>query len=176
MPVLVLVVCGAPLTQRVGDMTRTLTDAGWKTYVVGTPASASWIDKGTRAELGMRFEFRTPTQAKRIPSADALTVCPATFNTTNKIVAGIADNYAVSLVCESIGNAIPTIMVPMANNKLWGHLGWQRSLAALAGSGVRLLDVHTGGSGTSPVQSGTGDEVVRDFRAAWLVKALEPFR
>jgi phosphopantothenoylcysteine decarboxylase len=176
MAVVVLVVSGAPLAQRVGDMVRALTGASWETYVVGSPSSAAWIDVDTQSDLNMRFEFRKPTQGKRTPPADALVVCPATFNTTNKIAAGITDNYAVSLVCESIGETIPTVVAPMVNNKLWAHLSWQPTLNALVGAGVRLLDVQSGGSGTSPVQSGTGDQVVQLFQPTWLVNVLEPFR
>jgi phosphopantothenoylcysteine decarboxylase len=176
MAIAVLLVCGAPLAQRVDDMVRTLTNASWETYVVGTPASEHWMDADTQRDLNVRFAFRQPKQAKRTPPPDALVVCPATFNTTNKITAGIADNYVVSLACESIGDGVPTVVAPMVNNKLWTHFRWQATLSALIEAGVYLLDVQTGSKGTSPVLSGTGDAVVQRFQPLWLVHALEALR
>jgi phosphopantothenoylcysteine synthetase/decarboxylase len=176
MPVVALIICGAPLAQRVGDMVQALVDAGWETHVVGTPSSAAWVDASARTQLGIRFDFRSPMQGKRPEVVDAAIVCPATFNTTNKIVSGMADNYGVSLACETIGAGAPVVVAPMVNNKLWGHFGWQSTLNSLIDAGVRLLDVQTGGSATSPVQSGAGDAVVRNFEPTWLVKALEDCR
>jgi Flavoprotein len=173
MPVAALVVCGAPLTQRTDDMVRALLAAGWETRVVGTPSSKAWLDAAARVEFDIRFDFRSPDQAKRTGPVDAVIVCPATFNTLNKIVAGTADNYAVSFVCEAVGEGVPTVMVPMVNQKLWGHFGWRPALEALTRAGVKLLDIRTGTAGSGPVQSGTGEGVVQDFDPTWLVKALE---
>ncbi|MFC7532321.1 flavoprotein [Actinoplanes sp. GCM10030250] len=172
MPVVVLIVSGAPLAQRVGEMAQALTDASWETHVVGTASSAEWITSGTKDHLGVRFGFRPPMDSKRTPAADAVVVCPATFNTTNKIASGIADNYAVSLVCESIGAGVPTFVAPMVNQKLWNHPAWQRTLDTLIAAGVHLLDIQSGAPGANPVQSGTGDVVVQCFQPSWLADAL----
>ena len=170
MPVAVLVVCGAPLTGRLADMSSVMVDAGWRTHVIGTPSSSAWIDPRVAADMSIRFDFRGPHQEKKI-QPDIVIVCPGTFNTINKVVAGLADNYAVSFICEAMGAGIPMVISPMVNNKLWAHLQWEASLDALRLAGVRLLDPQTGGIDVRPVQSGTGDTVVSYFQPSWLVAA-----
>ncbi|GAA2858302.1 flavoprotein [Actinoplanes cyaneus] len=172
MPVVALIVCGAPLARRVGDMAHALVEAGWHTQVVGTPMAIDWVDPAMQSALDIRFDFRAPAQQRVRTDIDALIICPATFNTANKIAAGIADNYAVSLACESIGQGLPVVMAPMVNNKLWGHFKWESTLAALTQAGVRLLDIQTGKPGTDPVESGSGKAVVSRFDPSWLPNAL----
>ena len=99
-------------------------------------------------------------------------ICPATFNTLNKIASGIADNYATSLVCEVVGMRRPVLVAPMVNHKLWDHPALSSSVNALSGAGVRFLDMQTGKAGLSPVQSGSGDEVVSKFQPSWLLAAV----
>jgi phosphopantothenoylcysteine synthetase/decarboxylase len=103
-------------------------------------------------------------------------VCPATFNTVNKAAAGINDSYALGVLCEALGTATPVVMVPMVNNKLWGHPAWSRNLTALADAGVTMLDVHTGAVGASAVESGTGGQVVEHFDPQWLPAQLKRLR
>ncbi|MEU7908991.1 flavoprotein [Actinoplanes sp. NPDC049118] len=172
MPKAALVICGAPLARRVGDLADSMVSAGWEIQVVGTPSSASWIDAEVLTNLGVRFDFRTAGQQKSSPTPDVVAVCPATFNTVNKVVGGIADNYATSLICEAIGAGMPVLMAPMVNQKLWGHLQWSASLNALRRANVRLLDPLTGGIDVTPVKSGTGDIVADDFQPSWLLAAL----
>lgn len=42
-----------------------------------------------------------------LPAPDALVVAPCTFNTANKLVAGISDTLALGLLNEAIGAEIP---------------------------------------------------------------------
>lgn len=172
MPKATLVICGAPLARRAGDLVDVMVSAGWETHVVGTPSSAAWVDSDLSMVLGIRFDFRTAGQQKSGPTPDVVVVCPATFNTVNKVVGGIADNYATSFICEAIGAGTPVLMMPMVNQKLWGHLQWGASLEALRRANVRLLDPLTGGTEVRPVKSGTGDIVVDDFQPSWILPAL----
>ncbi len=173
MPVVALVTCGAPLTRRIGDIVDAMHAVGWESHVVGTPTSAGWIDADVVDQLGVRFDFRVPDERKRMPPPDVVAVCPATFNTVNKVTSGIADNYATSLICEAIGARTPVLMAPMVNQKLWAHPQWVTSLNILLQANVRLLDLQSGDAGARPVDSGTGDAVVHDFRPVWLITALE---
>jgi phosphopantothenoylcysteine synthetase/decarboxylase len=172
MAIAVLVVCGAPLARRVGDLVDTMALSGWETSVVGTPSSAAWVDSEMSTKLGVRFDFRSAGHPKSAGVPDVVAVCPVTFNTVNKVVAGVADNYATSLICEAIGAGTPVLMTPMVNRKLWGHFGWDASLSALRAADVRFLNLLTGDTNVAPVESGTGDIVVRDFQPSWLATAL----
>lgn len=168
----VLVICGAPLARRVSDLVDAMTSSGWDTFVVGTPSSVAWVDSDMYAKLGVRSDFRLAGQRKGSRTPDIVAVCPATFNTINKVVGGIADNYATSLICEAIGAGTPVLLTPMVNRKLWGHFRWDASLSALRRANVRFLSPLTGDPEPAPVESGTGDAVVRDFQPSWLTSAL----
>jgi hypothetical protein len=170
-----LVVSGAPLTARTPDLVAALLADGWHTAVVGTPASAAWLDVEAVAGLtgeAPRFDFRSPEQAKRGGPPAAVVVCPATFNTVNKAAVGAADTYALAVLCEALGTGLPTVVVPMVNNKLWGHPAWAPSLAVFRKVGAALVDVHTGGPEVSAVTSGTGGDVVAQFQVAWVTAQL----
>lgn len=159
------------MTRRTGDMVAALAVAGWEVRLVGTPAARAWIDLDeTSSVRGIvpRFDFVSSERSRSTADPDVMAVCPATFNTLNKVATGIADNYATSLVCEALGTNVPVLVAPMVNHKLWGHPALSSSVAALRDAGVRFLDVQSGEFGLSPVQSGTGDKVVDDFRPAWL--------
>ena len=110
-----------------------------------------------------RVEFRDPDQPKQSGSTQAVVVCPATFNTVNKAAAGAADTYALAQLCSAMGEGLPLLVVPMVNNKLWGHPAWSRSPAILEGAGATMLDIHTGKVGAVAVQSGTSGDVVAAF-------------
>lgn len=175
MPVVALVVCGAPLAQRTGDMVNELVAGGWEVRLVGTPAAQDWIGLNEASlphDIVPRFDFRSQAPHRSTVDPDVVAVCPATFNTLNKVATGIADNYATSLICETLGSRSPVIIAPMINHKLWGHPALSSSFAVLDGAGVRFLDVQTGERGRSPVQSGSGDNVVSKFQPSWLLAAV----
>lgn len=176
MPLVALVVCGAPLARRTGDMVGELATGGWDVDLVGTPAARDWIDTDEMSSahgVVPRFDFRSPAGPDRRGDPDVVVVCPATFNTTNKIAAGIADNYATSLACEVLGSSGRVIFAPMVNNKLWGHPALSVAVAMLMDAGATFLDVQTGERGLSPVPSGSGDRVVSAFKTTWLLNAVQ---
>jgi phosphopantothenoylcysteine decarboxylase len=171
-----LVVCGAPLTLRTPDLVTALQVGGWQPRVVGTPAAREWLDSDAAARLtGVppQFDYRAPTLERRADPPAALVVCPGTFNTINKAAAGAMDTYALGQICEAIGMRLPTLVVPMVNDRLWGHPAWSSSLGVLRAAGVRLVDIHTGQLGEVPTKSGTGAEVIERFDPVWLVAQLD---
>lgn len=174
-PSMSLIVCGAPLTARTPDMVSELITAGWTVTVVGTPASAGWLDRDAVAGLTgeqARLDYRKPGEPRRGGRPDAVVVCPATFNTVNKAAAGAMDTYALGVLCEAIGAGVPVYAVPTVNDRLWGHPVWERSLALLAAAGVTFLDLRTGQPGARPVPSGTENEAVAQFDPLRIVSAL----
>lgn len=171
---LALVACGAPLSARSSDVADELQRVGWDVTVVTTSAAAPWIDqRANEVSTGhtVRYAQRSPDQPKP-PRPAAVVICPATFNTLNKLAGGIADSYAMSLLCESLGSGIPMVAVPMVNNLLWGHPVWAATLTSLEAAGVRMIDPHTGKADTQPVASGTGQRLVDAFDPAWISAAL----
>ena len=143
--------------------------------MVRTPAAAALVDDATISSVSGQpalSEHRDPGEAKRSEAPDAVVVAPATFNTIGKAAMGIADTYAHSQLCEAIGSGLPIVMVPMINNKLWGHPALAGHLQTLIAAGVSFVDLQTGADSLTPVISGTGDQVLRDFDPSWIVGKL----
>jgi phosphopantothenoylcysteine synthetase/decarboxylase len=173
---LALVVCGAPLSARTAEVARQLRDVGWPVRVVATHDAMAWVDVAAVEEVTgfpPLVEQRQPPQAKRFPPPGRVIVCPATFNTLNKLAAGIADTYAHGFLCEALASGTPMTVVPMVSTKLSPHPAWSRTLDTLAGAGVSFLDVNTGRLGRpEPTESGTGDQVVAAFKVDWITEAI----
>jgi phosphopantothenoylcysteine synthetase/decarboxylase len=92
-----LVVCGAPLSARAADLARHLIESGRPVRVVATRDAMAWVpaaDVERVTGYPPLVDQRQPGHAKRIPPPARVFVCPATFNTVNKLAAGIADRYA----------------------------------------------------------------------------------
>lgn len=139
-----LVVCGSPLAARSAEVAAAGVAAGWAVHVIATRSALGWVDRAAvEAATGLPVltEQRAAGEPKRFPVVAAVVVCPATFNTVNKIAAGIADDYPTGFVCEALASRVPLTIVPFVGDRLWGHPAWARNLDLLAGAGVRLLGV-----------------------------------
>lgn len=170
---LALVACGAPLAARLHDVAALAVDTGWLVRVVATPSAMSWVDAGQVEKVTgfpVLVEQRQPGQAKRFPPPAAVIVCPATFNTVNKLAAGIMDTYAAGVLCEALASQIPLTVAPMVSNRLWPHPAWRHNLEILMAAGVTFIDIVTGRAGRpAAVQSGTGGDVIAAFDPAWVL-------
>jgi phosphopantothenoylcysteine synthetase/decarboxylase len=101
-----------------------------------------FVDVGELTEMTgdrVRSAFRMPGEADELLPADAVVVAPATFNTVNKWAAGIADNFAVGLLCELTGIGVPIVAVPEVKDALAKHSAFVRSLDMLREMDVRIL-------------------------------------
>jgi phosphopantothenoylcysteine synthetase/decarboxylase len=144
--------------------------------VVGTPASVDWLNQEAVAALTgtpPRVGFRRPNDGKKGMEPDSVVMLPATFNTMNKLVHGIADNYATSLACSWMGQRKPLLVAPMVNDKLWGHPAFGETLQRLSHYGARFLNIQAGTASPAPVLSGTGEQVTDRFEPSWLVMAIK---
>ena len=144
--VLYLVVCAAPPASEVGELVDLLHDAGWAVCVVPTPAAGDWVDGRSLADrtgYQVRSAAGRPADTGSLPRADAVLVAPATFNTINKWVAGIADTFALGLLCEALGLDLPVYVVPHVKPTLAAHPAFGRSLRALDDWGVTVLPNET---------------------------------
>lgn len=174
MPILGLIVCGAPLAARTRDLADAADRAGWDVSLVPTEAAMPWFESSDDAQ-DHHTEFRRPDEPKR-QRPDALIVCPLTFNSASKWVLGIADNHAMSLLCESLGSGLPILAVPMVNDSLWRHPAWTGHLELLTAGGVVMLDPATGAPGARSVRSGTGDDITKNFDPMWVLSTLARLR
>jgi phosphopantothenoylcysteine synthetase/decarboxylase len=87
----------------------------------------------------VRSQYKHPDEPDVLPAADAFVVAPATFNTINKWAQGISDTLALGLLNEATGLELPMAAVPWPNAALARHPVFRRSIATLAGWGVRII-------------------------------------
>ncbi|MFC7548408.1 flavoprotein [Plantactinospora sp. GCM10030261] len=141
-PVLHLVVCGSPRAARTAELVGLARAAGWSVIPIATPYGLRFLDvPAVEAATGqpVRHEFRRPDEPKTVPDPAGVLVCPATFNTVNKLAAGMGDTLALALVAEGIGRGVPVVVAPAVNTALAAHPAFVRSLGELAAAGVGVL-------------------------------------
>jgi phosphopantothenoylcysteine synthetase/decarboxylase len=139
---LYVVVCASPAASTVGDLVQLAQHSGWPVCVVATPMAPRFIETSELAGLtgaAVRSHFRWPDEPNEMPPAGAVVVAPATFNSLNKWAAGVADNFAIALLCEMTGLGVPILAVPQVKDALARHSAFARSLDSLQQMGVHIL-------------------------------------
>lgn len=122
-------------------------DRGWTVAVTLTPTAARWLrHDGELAKieevtgLPVRSAARLPHETSPHPPVDCFVVAPASANTVAKVALGIADNQALTTLCEAIGAGnVPVVVFPRVNAAHARQPAWSGHLAALRSAGVRLV-------------------------------------
>lgn len=120
---------------------------GWTVAVTATPTAAAWLHAAGELDkieavtgLPVRHQPRLPQEASPHPQVDRYAVVPATANTVAKLALGIADNQALTSVCEALGTGeIPVVVFPRVNAAHAGHPAWNQHIEALRAAGVFLV-------------------------------------
>lgn len=119
---------------------------GWTVAVTLTPTAATWLRASGEFDkiealtgLPMRVEPRLPSEMSPHPPVDVYAVVPATANMIAKLALGIADNQALTTVCEAIGNRRPPVVIfPRINAAHVAQPAWESHLSALRSAGAHL--------------------------------------
>lgn len=141
-PVLYVVACGGRAAGNLATVIPELQRDGWEVCVIATPTALRFIDVDALAALTghvVRYEYKQPNEPDVLPPADALAIAPATFNTINKMAAGISDTLALGILNEAVGLGRPIVGVPTPNVGLARHPAFVNSVRQLRSWGVRLL-------------------------------------
>lgn len=141
-PVLYVVTSGGPPGEQLPDFVSFGQGQGWDVCVIATPDGAKFIDADRLAGLTghpVRVQYKQPDDPDVLPPADAFVVVPATFNTVNKLAAGISDTLALGLLNEAVGMYLPIVVVPWPNIYLARHPVFGRSVASLREWGVTVI-------------------------------------
>jgi hypothetical protein len=96
---------------------------GWTVAITLTPAAAEWLGESGEHQkledltgLPVRSAPRLPGDERPHPPVDCYAVVPASANTVAKLALGIADNQALTTLCEAIGTrGIPIVVFPRVN-------------------------------------------------------------
>lgn len=163
-----LVICAAPLARRAHDLAADLLASGWDVTATASTNASSWVDAAALAAASEAREVQIPGVPRPGP-ASAVVLAPATFNTLNKLRAGISDTPALGVLNDAIGQRLPLLVVPMISERLVDHPAWAETARWLDALHVTLLDPSTGRTGAiEPLRSGTGDAVTNQFDPAWV--------
>ena len=84
----------------------------------------------------MRSEPRLPGEARPHPKIDVYVAAPASANTVAKLALGLADNQALTVLCENIATT-PMVVFPRINAAHARHPAWDSHIALL-----RRADIH----------------------------------
>lgn len=122
-------------------------ERGWRVAVTLTPNAATWLDaSGDLAKiehgtgLPVRHQPRLPTEVSPHPPIDCYAVVPASANTVAKLALGIADNQALTTLCEAIGfGEIPIVVFPRINAAHANQPSWDEHIAKLQRAGAHLV-------------------------------------
>ena len=121
---------------------------GWTVAIIATPTAATWLVESDGEEQRLadvtgypvRSQPRLPGQTPPHPAVDCYAVVPASANTVAKMALGLADNQALTTVCEAIGGRdVPVVVFPRVNAAHAGQPAWPGHLSALRSAGVRLV-------------------------------------
>ena len=150
-----VVVSGAAPASDIGSLVKQAMARGWTVQVIATPSALAFFDAAEIEALTgspVRSTHRAPgTPRSLVP--DAIVVAPATFNLLNQWALGIADSYALAVLAEQTGLAIPTVVLPAVSAPLAARPQFARSVRALRAEGVSVL---LGPGGSAP--SGAADD------------------
>ncbi|GAA0534992.1 flavoprotein [Saccharopolyspora subtropica] len=142
-PCLYVIATAAPPVLRLTELLDELAASGWDSWVITTPAAATWIDtEALAAHTGhpVRVQPRLPHEQDPLPKADAVLAAPLTFNTLNKWASGISDTLALGLLNEALGLRLPITAAPVVKAALQRHPAYGVSLRTLRRCGVQVLD------------------------------------
>ncbi|MEO7193599.1 MAG: flavoprotein [Pseudonocardiaceae bacterium] len=140
--VLYVITCATPAARDVGTLVSLAQVSGWTVCVIATPSALRFIDTPSlEAQTGfpVRSEYKQPGTPDVLPSADAMVVGGASFNTINKWAAGISDTLALGLLNEGIGLGLPLAALPFLNAAQAAHPAFGRSVTELRAAGVTVL-------------------------------------
>ena len=146
MGTIAIVACAAGGIEDLEDaLIRPLREIGHQVTLTATPTAHAWLrvsgDVRSIEELtghSVRSEPRLPGEESPHPAPDVIVCAPATANTVAKLALGIADNQALTLLCENVATK-PMVVFPRINAGHARQPAWAEHVKALESAGVHLV-------------------------------------
>src|SRR6202049_1337491 len=144
-----LIVTGTTTAPRAGEMVPGLLDLPPRLITIATPNAAQVVAPRDLSSIPGNRLVESYFDAAILPRPpDGLVlVAPCSFNSLNKLAAGIADNLALSVTAEAIGRGTPVVVAPSLNAPLLQHPRAASSMAALREWGVSVIGPVDHGDG-----------------------------
>jgi phosphopantothenoylcysteine decarboxylase / phosphopantothenate---cysteine ligase len=147
---ILLIVSGGIAAYKALELVRLLKRQGIAVRAVMTKSAAEFVtplSMGVMTEdqvYGDMFDLKEEREIGHIQlsrQADLIVICPATANILAKMVAGIADDLATTIL---LATDKPVLAVPAMNVRMWNHPATQRNLRQLSSDGVTVMDPDEG--------------------------------
>jgi phosphopantothenoylcysteine synthetase/decarboxylase len=164
--VVYLVLSGTSTAARGPELLRALVALGFGSITaIPTPNASRVVASRELADVdGIQVvESYFDLAIRPRPPRGVVLFAPCSFNSLNKLIHGIADNLALSVVAEAIGRRTPVIVGPSLNAPLLNHPRAQAALKVLPSWGVRIVP---------PVDEGEGPRLAP---TAALIDAVRPY-
>ncbi len=167
-----LIVTGASVARRTPEVLRALAPVAGRVLTLLTPGARRVISPRELALVPGHQIVESYFDAAILPrpAPGVVVIAPCTFNTLNKLAAGITDNLALSIPAQAIGRRTPLIVAIAVNTPLWTHPRTQESAATLRKWGCTVLDPVTA-DGTLAMAS--PETIAAAVRRAWSRLARE---
>jgi phosphopantothenoylcysteine decarboxylase/phosphopantothenate--cysteine ligase len=149
-PKILLIVGGGIAAYKACELVRLIRRNGGEVTCVLTEGGAQFVTAMTLAALSENpvhttlWDLTAEAEMGHIQlsrQADLVVVCPATANLMAKMVQGIADDLAATLL---LATDKPVLAVPAMNVRMWEHAATQANVKALIERGVAVLDPDEG--------------------------------
>jgi phosphopantothenoylcysteine decarboxylase / phosphopantothenate---cysteine ligase len=123
-----------------GAAVRCILTQGAQAFV--TPlAAAALAGERAHTDLFDREDEADVGHIRLARDADAVVVAPATANLMAKMAGGHASDLASTVL---LATALPILIAPAMNVRMWAHPATVRNLATLKGDGVRVVGPNAG--------------------------------
>ncbi|RBM18215.1 flavoprotein [Prauserella sp. PE36] len=137
--------CGGVETRLRAELALPATERGWRLAVTLTPTAERWLAASGEldrlrelTDLEVRSGSRLPGEPRPHPDPEVFLFAPATAGSVAKLALGIADNQALTVLGDALGDPAVSIVVGyQVRDTRSGHPAWQGHLDALASAGVR---------------------------------------
>ena len=147
---ILLIITGGIAAVKAPELIRRLTKHGFKVIPVLTKAAEKFVTPLSIAALARSkvysdlFDLKDEVEMGHIElsrSADLILVAPATANIIAKMVSGISDDLASTIL---LATDTPVMIAPSMNVRMWDHPATQRNLALLDNDAVKLIGPNEG--------------------------------
>ncbi|NIH88549.1 flavoprotein [Amycolatopsis granulosa] len=144
--------CGGLDTRFRAELAAPAVARGWRPAITLTPTAHRWLDAAGEldglaalTDLPVRSVSRLPGEPRPHPDPAVFLFAPASANSIAKLALGIADNQALTVLGDVLGDPGVTIVAGyQVQDSRLRHPAWCRHLAALAEAGVRVERLEYG--------------------------------
>ena len=147
---ILLIIGGGIAAYKAAELIRLIKKSGMTVRCVLTESGAQFVTPMTLAALSENevhttlWSLKDEAEMGHIQlsrEADLIVICPATANLLAKMVGGVADDLATTLL---LATDAPVLAVPAMNVRMWQHAATRRNIEQLRTDGITVMQPDEG--------------------------------